>query len=94
MLASAFAAALGRCLGRSFGRPKKTGATRTRFPDVMARLYASVAVLLAALLLAGANAIIVGRVYRPVVATPFGASSQRAKPFRSSLTRRALQWAG
>ena len=40
----------------------------------MARLSAPAAVLLAALLLAGAEAIIVGRVYRPVVvATPFGA---------------------
>ena len=41
--------------------------------DAMARLLAPAAVMLAALLLAGANAIIVGRVYRPVVATPFGA---------------------
>ena len=39
----------------------------------MARLFAPTALMLAAMLLAGANAIIVGRVYRPVVATPFGA---------------------
>ena len=53
----------------------------------MARLLAPAAVMLAALLLAGANAIIVGRVYRPVVATPFGAlptpraASSRARAF-------------
>ena len=44
----------------------------------MARLFAPTALVLAALLLAGANAIIVGRVYRPIVATPFGASPSRA----------------
>ena len=40
----------------------------------MARLFAPAALMLAAMLLAGANAIIVGRVYRPVVVTPFGAT--------------------
>jgi hypothetical protein len=46
----------------------------------MARLLAPAAVMLAVLLLAGANAIIVGRVYRPVVATPFGAPRRHMTP--------------
>ena len=54
----------------------------------MARLLAPAAVMLAALLLAGANAIIVGRVYRPVVATPFGAP--RPTKFAASSRARAF----
>jgi hypothetical protein len=39
----------------------------------MARSFAAFAALVAALLLAGSNAIIVGRVYRPIAAPVLGA---------------------
>ena len=61
-----------RASPRAFGHSKETGATLAALPDAMARSYATAIAALLLLACSQAGAIIVGRVYRPVVVTPFG----------------------